>query len=787
MSQIKKLLSVIIVCAMITAIFPFSVFADTDGVVYLTIENTTYPDGAWVGVTNYEIELTSSEMTIADVLSAASEQKGIVFVGIEENYISVIDGLAAFDGGVESGWMVTLNDWFISAGVDCFYVSDGDCISFMYTTQGYGEDIGSSWNNNYKSVNDINFSCGELNTEFSPEIYEYTLTVPAGTESVKITPTATNKNFQTRIYLNTEFSENEKGYYIEGEEEYESILCGLSEWSDIPENIGYFKRTQTIPIKEGDVIAVGCGLPYWSSMNSGDYGSGAENEVGTVYFFTVEIQKEEITASLGVYDYTAVTYKENHNESGATASENGIVFEVQDFLAEEGITVLDAIKTVFDNRQIEYAVDERGTYIQSIGELSEMDCSAQSGWMISVNDRFLEVSASELLLEDGDVIKLHYSVNGWGADVGSYFSGGPVIYSVTIGTQKVTISSNTVYADENDYTGTTTYYLGEYVEGGENTMLEGNGSIESPFIIPISVSADTNVTALSATLVTSLHEKYLKIGQGEGLQNILEETNYESDVTFAIETLGGFKKNYYTVRLKKDVEGESGNTDTGSDDSTSDDSYSSPSLSGGSASAKKETTEETEKEEIKEETLSTVTFSDTQGHWAESYIQRLAQEKIITGKTEKSFAPDDKVTRAELVTLLYRLSKDTQKAITNDFSDVGENEWYAAAISWAKEKGIASGMTISHFMPDEFVDREQIAVFIIRYCEIMGYKLAQESESSFKDESELSDWSYEYVLKAQKYGIINGYEDGTFKGKNSTTRAQTAKLLCAVIDKGMVE
>lgn len=769
MSQIKKLLLFIVAYVMIITLIPITVFAQDNAVVYLTIENATYSenDGApWEGklLDNVPVEISEETTKIVDVIVKGIEEYGYSQTGAQMGYISEINGLGEFEGSFSSGWMVALNDWFISAGVSEFYVSDGDSISVMFTSEGYGEDLGSSWSNNNKDIADIHFSTGELDKEFSPDVYEYTLKIPTGTESVKITPTATNKNFQTRIYLNTEFTDGDIGKYIEGEEAFESILCGLTTWSDIPENIGYFKRTQDIPLQDGDIIAVACGLPYWSSMNGGEFGSGAENEPGTVYFFNVESEKAEITIDAGIYDYTALTYKENNSDSEAVASETGVVFQTQGFSVLGGTTVLDAVKAILDSEQIEYIVDESNSYLISVGKLSETDCGHESGWMISVNDKFLDVSAAEELVKDGDKIKLHYSVEGWGTDIGNYFIGGPVVKSFTVGGVETVIMSNE-----------------------EDAAIEGNGSVETPFIIPVTVGADVDVTALTAAIKTSLHEKYLVISEGEGLTNILSDNNYENDVTFGIETIGGFKKNYYKVKLTKEAVTE----DSSSEDSTTDDTSSNntslrPSSNGGGGSLKKEIKEEAI-EEKKEDVKESVYFTDTKGHWAENYIERLAKEKIITGKSAESFAPDDEITRAELVTLLFRLSKDNLVKITDMFNDVKENDWCASAISWAKEKGIANGISENEFKPNEFVNREQCAVFIMRFCTLMEYKFEESENASFTDEANFSDWSRESIVKAQKYGIINGFEDGSFAPDVTATRAEIAKMLCSMLDSSIVK
>ncbi len=773
MSQIKKLFSIFIAIVMLVSILPLAVCADGSEVVYLTVENTTYSvrEGApWDGklLDCVPVEITEGETKIVDVIISGIENCGYSQTGAESGYITDINGLGEFSGGKTGGWMVSLNDWFINAGIDAFYVSDGDCVSVRFTSAGFGEDIGSSWNNNNKNLSDISFSAGELDGEFTSDVYEYTLTVPSGTDSIKVTPTAENKNFQTRIYLNAQFTDGESGKYIEGEAELEEQICGLTLPGEIPSELGLYKRMEEIPVSDGDVIYVACGLSYWNSMNNGEYGSGAEEIPGTVYSFTIQEEAEEqlINVGVGIYDYTALTHKEKNPDCSAIVSESGIVYESKFISLPDGTTVLDGLKTIFEASQIPYSLDQYNSYISSVGGLSETDCTSQSGWMISVNDEFLSVGASEILLKDGDVIKLHYTVEGWGTDVGSYFTGGPTVKKLTLGGVTTQITSNTVYEDENDWTGTTTYYLGEYREGKNNTEIEGNGSFETPFIIPIEVSSRTDITALTAQIETSLHEKYLVIGTSEGLSNILEEVNYENDVTFSVETLGGFFKTYYTVKVtKKSSNGGGGGS-----------SYTPP--------TEEEDDVNQEKQEIPEDnkSLSLVNFEDVKGHWAESYIERLASQNIITGKSENSFAPDDKITRAELVTLLYRLSGTEEAYNVSKFNDVKESDWYMQAISWAEENKIATGMGNSKFSPNEYVSREQTAVFIIRFCEYMGYELKSMEEMTFSDASDFSVWSEASVLKAQKYGIINGFEDGSFAPKETSTRAQTAKMLCNLID-----
>ena len=145
----------------------------------------------------------NEDSTMMGCVVEALEKNGYEQTGAENNYISSIEGLGEFDGGSMSGWMGTLNDWFTNYGFAAFTVAagtlgSGDEIRIMYTRNGYGADLGGSWDNHIKTVKALTFSAGELSPAFDPDTHEYTLTVDKGTDSVLVTPTASNKNYQVR-------------------------------------------------------------------------------------------------------------------------------------------------------------------------------------------------------------------------------------------------------------------------------------------------------------------------------------------------------------------------------------------------------------------------------------------------------------------------------------------------------------------------------------------------------------------------------------------------------------
>ena len=242
------------------------------GKVQVIVENTTYPveDGApWDGeLVNQWIDL-NADSTMMNCIVAALEKKGFTQTGAENGYISSIEGLSQMDGGGESGWMGTLNDWFTNFGFKEFTVengslSNGDVIRIMYTREGLGADLGGTWGNSDTTLAALDIQGGKLLTTFVPgeagNTYEYTLAIDGESADLKLTPTAANKNYLTKIFLNEKVTSDEEGG-------------------------SFFKRTQMIPVAAGDTIYVGCGEYAWPSMNKQE--TEARDYTGTWYVLHV--------------------------------------------------------------------------------------------------------------------------------------------------------------------------------------------------------------------------------------------------------------------------------------------------------------------------------------------------------------------------------------------------------------------------------------------------------------------------------------------------------------------
>ena len=255
-----------------SAVVAMRAAANNYGKVQVIVENTTYSkkDGAlWDGkLVDTWVDL-SADSTMMSCVVDALKTKNATVVGAESNYISSINGLKEFDGGKSSGWMGTLNDWFTNEGFGAFTVksgklASGDVIRVMYTREGLGADLGGTWGNSDTTLSALKVTGGKLAPNFvSGEAggrYDYTLVINGDSGSIRLSPTAANKNFQVKAFLN------------------EKVI-------DKTEGSSFFKRTESIPVKVGDTIYVGCGAKGWLSMNN--QSGNTQSSDGTWYVLHV--------------------------------------------------------------------------------------------------------------------------------------------------------------------------------------------------------------------------------------------------------------------------------------------------------------------------------------------------------------------------------------------------------------------------------------------------------------------------------------------------------------------
>ena len=244
---VALLLSAVVACGLAPSV-AFAAIGDIPsgetqiGQVHVSISDTVarpagvnYPAPRGI-IAEGDVDLYPSDSAMSAIARLANEN-GVTVLGADKGYITSVAGLGEFDCGRKSGWMGTIDDWFANTGLSSVTVSGGALepgaeIDLRYTLDG-GPDLGSDWGSNDKTVASLLVGAGILSPSFSADVHSYTLTLPEGSTSVALTPTATNKNFQVKARVG-------------------------GTW---------YKRGAEIPISNGALIEIVCGDSSWPTMN----------------------------------------------------------------------------------------------------------------------------------------------------------------------------------------------------------------------------------------------------------------------------------------------------------------------------------------------------------------------------------------------------------------------------------------------------------------------------------------------------------------------------------------
>jgi hypothetical protein len=173
-------------------------------------------------------------------------------------------------------------------------------------------------------------------------------------------------------------------------------------------------------------------------------------------------------------------------------------------------------------------------------------------------------------------------------------------------------------------------------------------------------------------------------------------------------------------------------------------------------------------------------FNDIKSHWAINEIEILAGKGIIMGMSDDNFMPDEKITRAQFAMLLFKLIELKSGEYKGLFTDVNAEDWYSTMVESVVEAGIVMGSN-NNFYPNKEINREEMAVMIIRALEYKGISTSI-APISFNDEEQISVWARESVEKAVNTGIIKGMTTTTFEPKLGATRAQAAVMIYRLME-----
>ena len=339
------------------------------GKVSVTIENTKYAGGDFTGTIAggwYDLGENDSMMTC--VLKAL-KQAGYSWQGTsggskDKNadygitYLSSIEkdgkSLGEFDGNSKSGWMGTLNDWFVNQGFHAFTVKNGqlengDEIHVMFT-MAYGEDLGGTWNNNSTKLAGLTVSGGTLSPTFSGSQTDYTLIISGDKANVTVKPEAVNKNYQARIFLNRYNQDSAR-----------------------------YKRTETISVKSGDILYVGVGESGWPTMNA--------SSVGTKYTIKVVSGSDSAAVDKMLKALKKITYANYKAEKGNVEAARA-AYNALDAKGRQEIAAADLKKLTDAEAQIKFysEIDDAKAKLAALPKLTNPTQAQANAYRSQINE-----------------------------------------------------------------------------------------------------------------------------------------------------------------------------------------------------------------------------------------------------------------------------------------------------------------------------------------------------------------------------------------------------------------
>lgn len=174
------------------------------------------------------------------------------------------------------------------------------------------------------------------------------------------------------------------------------------------------------------------------------------------------------------------------------------------------------------------------------------------------------------------------------------------------------------------------------------------------------------------------------------------------------------------------------------------------------------------------------------GSWYYGAAAYAYNNGLFAGTTDTTFAPDMTMTRAMLVSVLWRLAGEPAPKGANTFDDVPDGAWYTDAVTWAAENGVVAGIGNGRFDPSGAVTREQTAVILFNYAQSKGYDVSARADlSAFPDAGSVSGWAQEALAWANASGLISGAVRGTqtiLDPQGSASRAQVAMILMGYVE-----
>ena len=188
----------------------------------------------------------------------------------------------------------------------------------------------------------------------------------------------------------------------------------------------------------------------------------------------------------------------------------------------------------------------------------------------------------------------------------------------------------------------------------------------------------------------------------------------------------------------------------------------------------------------KDDTCPLAAFGDlTATAWYHDGVHYCLENGLMQGVSATSFLPNGSTTRAQLVTVLWRLEGSPETTSAVSFGDVADGAWYAKAVRWAAGSGVVKGYDSEHFGPDDAVTREQMVTILYRYAQYKKSEVSVREDTNILRDADAQSVSA-YAIPAMQWaggaGIVNG-SNGKLNPQNNATRAEVATMLMRYCEK----
>ena len=168
--------------------------------------------------------------------------------------------------------------------------------------------------------------------------------------------------------------------------------------------------------------------------------------------------------------------------------------------------------------------------------------------------------------------------------------------------------------------------------------------------------------------------------------------------------------------------------------------------------------------------------SNLSEHWAYEDILAVQEAGIMTGD-EEGFRPNRGMTRAEVVTVLYRMAGEPACEASTAFKDVKKGDWFAEAVSWAVQEGITSGISKTKFYPQGYVTKEQFYTFFARFLDAMEIEAQSAEAAEVPGDEDAADWAKPAIAALRASGFESREDVTRFAPKSGMTRAEAAEMI----------